>query len=410
MIYNIAAIMKIPVEQIRITTLLPGSTIISIQVLQSNPLAGEENQSADLNNSYIPNLSTFADGLVKSLNSGEIKTGYNILDLTYKVSNTADMGKPKVYAVPSVSQTTTQTQTTTTVVTPTSTTTTSSTSTSTTTTQSGAVDSTTAGIQTGGKTTSGVSTPDDSEPLIITNPDGTTEMSTKLKIIIIVVSLLVFIGVLIGVIISCLNAAKGKEAENTGEVEIPDTPRTDRKPTDDFNRKETNADFAPQGTLRLGGQEEEEADTGPRRVDSNTKLTSKDLSEKPSQSQSINQSVEEIQEAAPRIFDTRPLSGKSSGQSEYAYHRPTNSIATSERIEIIRYKMNNYITESKFNLFNFLDDDFSSKGDISSSKGDNISAKDDISSKTFREYDEKQQKIENEKADILKISSKPSKP
>jgi len=284
-----------------------------------------------------------------------------------------------------------------------------STSTSTTNTQSGAIDTTTAGIQTGGKTTSGASATD-SEPLIITNPDGTTEMSTKLKIIIIVVSLLVFIGVLIGVIVSCLNAAKGRDAENTGEIEIPDTPRTDRKITDDLNRKETNADFAPQGTLRLGGQEEEEADVGPRRIDSNTKLTANDLSEKPSQSQSINQSIEEIQEAAPRIFDTRPMSGKTSGQSEYAYHRPTNSIATSERIEIIRYKMNNYITESKFNLFNFLDDDFSSKGDISSSKGDNISAKDDISSKTFREYDEKQQKIENEKADILKISSKPSKP
>jgi len=184
--------MKISPDQIRITSLLPGSTIVNIQVLQQHPLTGTPSQTSYTDSTYISDLKTFAEDLVKKLNAGTIKVSYPILNLSYVLTGLISGSSANTTApVPT---------TTTTPVT---------------------------NISTNTNTSAGtVVTPSPASPTSVTsigdaltavtdfnnnvqkenlwfkvNPDGSIEIGTNLKIILITLGVLIFVGALILIIV-----------------------------------------------------------------------------------------------------------------------------------------------------------------------------------------------------------------
>ena len=89
MIYNIAALMKISPDQIRITNLTPGSTWVAVQILQEHPQTGTISANTLTASTYIPDLLLFGADLEAKLkaNKVEIIRRYPLLDMSWIISN-----------------------------------------------------------------------------------------------------------------------------------------------------------------------------------------------------------------------------------------------------------------------------------------------------------------------------------
>jgi len=113
LIFNIAAVLNIPPEQIRITGILKGSTIVQTQILEKVPTLNDStssssssttNSNTGTNNLLVDgklNLSRALDTLISSIQTGSLNLPAPVLDIKYNVVTATNSGTNSNNNVPS---------------------------------------------------------------------------------------------------------------------------------------------------------------------------------------------------------------------------------------------------------------------------------------------------------------------